>query len=177
LDHGRAGQLGIEGEEFDDRLQAFLHPLQPRLAAVAVGDHLGEDLLDQHLVGGEEALVLVLEVFVEGGAGDARLLDHVGNRSLLVALATDDADHCRQDEVTPRFGCHQPVPGSLKTLEYLHHSGSVYLSVYLLFSPTSLAAASGPIYGTSVANRTSESNFGKSSARSSVNSSAINPVT
>ncbi len=97
LDHGSARQRRVEGEEFDDRREPGLDPLQPGLAAVAVGDDLGEDLLDQHLVGGEEAVVLVLEVLVEGGAGGGRLLDHVGDRGLLVPLAADHADHCRED--------------------------------------------------------------------------------
>ena len=78
--------------------------------------------------------MLVLEVLVEGGAGGARLLDHVGDRGLLVSLAADHADHCREDQFTPRFRCHRPIPGWWRTPEYLHHSGMVYVSVYLLVS-------------------------------------------
>ena len=110
LDDRRPRQLGVEGEHLDDRRQPDPHPLQPGLLGVAVGDHLAEDPLDHQVVGGEEALVLVLEVLVEGRAGDVRLLDHVGDRGRLVALAADDPHHRFEDQLTPRFAaCHRPA--------------------------------------------------------------------
>ena len=44
---------------------------------------------DHHLEGGEEALLLALEVLVEDAAGDLRLLGDVGDRHRLVAVLGD----------------------------------------------------------------------------------------
>ena len=46
---------------------------------------------------GQEALLLVLEVPVEGAPGDAGELDQVGHRGRLVALLGDRRDHRREE--------------------------------------------------------------------------------
>src|SRR5262249_10338184 len=46
--------------------------------------------------GGEEAVFLVLEVLVEGGAGDAGAVEHVLHTDLAVAKLRGGAQHSRQ---------------------------------------------------------------------------------
>ena len=53
--------------------------------------------LDHRFDRGQEAGLLVLEVLVEGAAGDARELDQVGDRGRLVALLGDRRDHRREE--------------------------------------------------------------------------------
>ena len=68
---------------------------QPRLAGrrvLGLLDHR-DRRLDQRLDGGQEALLLVLEVLVEGAARDAGELDQVGDLGRLVALLGDCRDH------------------------------------------------------------------------------------
>ena len=122
LDHGGAGQPGVGGEALDDRGEPPLDPLLPLQLFVAAGVHLGEKPLDQHVVGGEEAVVLAVEVPVEGGERDTGLLRHLLNRSSPVAGAADDLDHRLEDRFPSRRGGRWPGP-ELKTAKYVQHCG------------------------------------------------------
>jgi hypothetical protein len=86
LDDRGPRQLGVEGEHLDDGRQADPHSLQPGPLGVAARDHRVEHSFDEKVIGGEEALVLVLEMLVEGRAGDVCLRDHVGDEVALYPL-------------------------------------------------------------------------------------------
>ena len=67
-----------------------------------------EQVAEQHVVGGEEAVLLAVEEFVEGLAGDAGDADHVDHARLRVAALGDDLDHRLVDAVALGFGHRLP---------------------------------------------------------------------
>ena len=64
----------------------------PAGGLVGAGD-VGDEDVDHRVVGLEEAVLLVVEHFVEGLERDPGDLDHVGDGRRLVALCRRDADH------------------------------------------------------------------------------------
>ena len=76
LDQDDAGQRRLGGERRQQGGDRRRGPAAPRGLAVrrAGAEHLAADPLDRRLVGGEEALVLTLEVLVEVTLGDRRAL-------------------------------------------------------------------------------------------------------
>ena len=82
-------------------------PLRPRAAGGGLEGtaHVGEEDVEDRLVGLEEAALLVAEHLLEGLLGDARHLDHVPDRRRFVAFCRRDAQH-RLQKTLP-FGAHQ----------------------------------------------------------------------
>ena len=91
LDEAHLRRPGLGGDQLQERLQGLLGPLLAGGGALGLF-HDFQGRLDQRLGGGQEALLLVLEVPVEGAAGDAGELDQVGDRGRLVALLGDRRD-------------------------------------------------------------------------------------
>jgi galactokinase len=108
LDDRYAGQLGVVGNKVDDRRQTVQRPLGPGLFAIAACLRGGQDSLDRHPVGGEEAVVLVVEVLVEGGARGVGVRHNVGDGGCLVALAAGDANHRLDDRLSSQFAARHP---------------------------------------------------------------------
>ncbi len=124
LDQRGPRQLGLTREDLHQRGEPLANPGKPGLLPFAFGDDRGEDPLDHPVVGREKAVVLVLEVLVEGRPGGARLLDHVCDRRRVVALAADDADHRGEDAVAAAFEliCHGRRGAELETRLSRHDS-------------------------------------------------------
>ena len=89
FDQGDAGERRIARELLEESIDRSLHPSRPilRLDLVAGGSHALPHLLDRQVVGGDEALVLALEVLVEITLRDGRpLTDHRHRRFLVPDL-------------------------------------------------------------------------------------------
>ena len=96
LDEAHLRGAGLGGDQLQERLQGLLGALLAGGGALGLLHDL-EGRLDQRLGRGQEALLLVLEVPVEGAAGDPGELDQVGDRGRLVALLGDRRDHRREE--------------------------------------------------------------------------------
>ena len=70
----------------------------PLFAALVGADHRLQALLVHLLPGGEEAVVLATEVAVEGGAVEARPVEHRLDRGFAVAALGSDLDHGFDDQ-------------------------------------------------------------------------------
>lgn len=87
LDHAHPGQSRLLGDVLEEGSEAGLDPLLP--AALDSGAALLDPphrLVDSGIEGGEEDLLLALEVVVERLASDAGAADDVGDLGRLVAL-------------------------------------------------------------------------------------------
>jgi tellurite resistance protein TerC len=96
LDHERAREGRLGGEDLEECLRPRAHPRLPR-ARVRDGLDRGEHLLEQQLGArlpcGQEAGALVREVLVERLARDARAGDHLPDRRRGVAVLGDARRH------------------------------------------------------------------------------------
>ena len=110
LDDREAGLVGVLGEVVEQRPQAGGDPLRPgrSLLRLEAAGGVAEEVAEQHVVGGEEAVLLAVEEFVEGLAGDAGDADHVDHPGLRVAALGDDLDHRLVDAVALGFGHRLP---------------------------------------------------------------------
>jgi hypothetical protein len=80
-----------------------------RRSGPAAGDRAvdrAHQQVDPSVVGGEEALLLVGEVLVEAAAGDARAVDHVGDRHARLALLRHRLGHGEQHPAALGLGDH-----------------------------------------------------------------------
>ena len=89
--HLRGGRLG--GDQLEEGLERLLASAPRRRRACSACSITSTVGCDQRLGRGQEALLLVGEVAVEGAAGDPGELDQVGDRGRLVALLGDRRDH------------------------------------------------------------------------------------
>ena len=96
VDDQRHRRVGLLGDEAEQLLEAEAEALAPALAVV--GGRL-EPLAQAGrgaVEGGQEAVFLVLEVLVEGRAGDAGAVEHVLDADLAVAELRRGPQHRRQ---------------------------------------------------------------------------------
>ena len=110
LDDREAGLVGVLGEVLEQRPEPGgdpLRPRRPRLRLEAAGG-VAEQVAEQDVVGGEEAVLLAGEELVEGLARDAGDADHVDHAGLRVAALGDDLDHRLEDAVALGFGHRLP---------------------------------------------------------------------
>ncbi len=110
LDDREARLVGMLGEVFEQLRQPrrdALGPGRPGLRLEATRG-VAEQVAEQDVVGGEEAVLLAGEELVEGlsrYAGDA---DHVDHARLRIAALGDDLDHRLQD--SPLLGLRHRLP-------------------------------------------------------------------
>ena len=93
LDQEAAGDGRVAGEDVEQGGEAGAHPVGPGLPRPRRRQHRVEDVGLDHLVGGDEAVLLALEVLVEGAAGDLRRGGDTGDRGRVVAVLGDRLDH------------------------------------------------------------------------------------
>ena len=94
--HLHAHQLGQVGTVADGHEQLTDERLQlrgPALGGLGRLDQPPREVLDDLVVGGQQALLLVVEVLVEAAPRDARAGDEVGDRRGQEALLVDGLDH------------------------------------------------------------------------------------
>ena len=90
--------------------QAGGDPLRPRrsLLGLEAFGGVAQKVAEEDVVGGEKAVLLAVEQFVEGLAGDAGDADHVDDPGLRVATLGDDLDHRLVYAVALGFGYRLP---------------------------------------------------------------------
>ena len=95
LDHRHPGDVVLGASRSTRARRRGGDPVRPGLAdgALEGGRDMGDEDVDDRVVGLEEAGLAAGEHLVEGLAADRRGLDHVGDRGLLVALGGGDPDH------------------------------------------------------------------------------------
>ena len=121
LDDHHAGRLRLGGGEGEEGAEAAADAVTPDVAALV---RRCRDLLAEApgagVEGGQEAVVLVGEVLVEGGTGDARPFDHVLDVGRAVAEFGDRPQHADQEALAldrPDQVTGQPArPGGEATL-------------------------------------------------------------
>ena len=121
LDDREAGLVGMLGQVFEQLAEAGGDALRPGRAGLGLEPpgRVPEQVAEQHVVGGEEAVLLAGEEFVERLSRDAGDADHVDHAGLGVAALGDDLDHRLQDAgaLGIRHGLpRQPVPAPWQPL-------------------------------------------------------------
>jgi hypothetical protein len=91
------GAAGVVAQRVDHLAEDGAQPVGPALLAVEGDEHLPHALVVHLPPGGEEAVVLVAEVAVEGGAVEAGPLEHHRHRGLGVAALAGDLDQRLDD--------------------------------------------------------------------------------
>ena len=110
LDDREAALVGMLGEVLEQLRQAGRDPLGPGRARLRLEAPRGvaEQVAEQHVVGGEEAVLLAREQLVERLSRHAGDADHVDHARLGVAALGDDLDHRLQDP--PLLGLRHRLP-------------------------------------------------------------------
>ena len=86
LDHAEPREMGFGGEELEHRRDPGPHRPRPLLLLIERLGHPPAQLGHHRVVSRDEALVLALEVLVEGAPGDRRVAGDVGDRRPRVAI-------------------------------------------------------------------------------------------
>ena len=96
VDDERHRRVGVVGYETEQLLEAEAKALAPALAGLGCRLEALAQARRGSVEGGQEAVFLVLEVFVEGGTGDAGAVEHVLDAHFAVAELGSRAQHRRQ---------------------------------------------------------------------------------
>ena len=97
LDQGEVPSLGIVLQLLDEGIEDQPRTLSPVPLPALGSDDAAGGAAGGEVIGTQKAILFIREVLVEGGGGDTGQMNEVADLDRLVALVSDDFDHCPVD--------------------------------------------------------------------------------